>query len=197
MRRVGGPRPIFPFRQERPPGLRRVQRAGVADGPATSALHCRVVGDGMRRFVAKKQPGQRRANVTWQRITASLPSWSFLLTGSAPESQVAAINMDEITMTLIRLLFSAILATALTATANAQKFKTEIAPGVAVPDEIDSSIGQLRLNYGYPRPETVEKIYDNLDRSRALQAYLMAIPIVNQAGMRDSLRSSVPRTKPT
>jgi hypothetical protein len=33
-----------------------------------------------------------------------------------------------------------------------------------------------------------EKIYDNLDRSRALQAYLLAIPIVNQAGMRESLR---------
>jgi hypothetical protein len=106
---------------------------------------------------------------------------------SAPQSQVAAIDMDEITMTLIRLLLSALLVTALTATANAQKFKTEIAPGVAVPDEIDSSIGQLRLDYGYPRPETAEKIYDNLDRSRALQAYLMAIPIVNQAGMRDSL----------
>ncbi len=43
---------------------------------------------------------------------------------------------------------------------------------------------ELRLSR---RPDTVEKIYDNLDRSRALQAYLMAIPIVNQAGMRDSL----------
>ncbi len=67
------------------------------------------------------------------------------------------------------------------------KFSTPIAPGVAVPDKIESSIGTLNLSYGYPKPDTVEKIYDNLDRSRALQAYLMAIPIVNQAGMRDSL----------
>ena len=37
-----------------------------------------------------------------------------------------------------------------------------------------------------------EKIYDNLDRSRALQAYLLAIPIVNQAGMRDSIRKFGP-----
>ena len=36
------------------------------------------------------------------------------------------------------------------------------------------------------------EIYDNLDRSRALQAYLMAIPIVNQAGMRDSIRQFGP-----
>jgi len=34
---------------------------------------------------------------------------------------------------------------------------------------------------GKPRHDTVKKIYDNLDQSRALQAYLLAIPIVNQA----------------
>lgn len=67
------------------------------------------------------------------------------------------------------------------------KYSTPIAPGVAVPDKIESSIGTLNLSYGYPSADTVEKIYDNLDRSRALQAYLLAIPVVNQAGMRDSL----------
>ena len=72
------------------------------------------------------------------------------------------------------------------------KMTTTFAPGVAVPDKIDSSLGQLDLSYGYPAPDTVEKIYDNLDRSRALQAYLLAIPIVNQAGMRDSLRKFGP-----
>ena len=69
---------------------------------------------------------------------------------------------------------------------------TPIAPGVGVPDKIDTSIGTLNLSYGYPRAETVKKIYDNLDRSRALQAYLLAIPIVNQAGMRDSIRQFGP-----
>ncbi len=72
------------------------------------------------------------------------------------------------------------------------KYSTPIAPGVAVPDKIESSIGTLNLTYGYPSADTVEKIYDNLDRSRALQAYLMAIPIVNQAGMRDSIRQFGP-----
>lgn len=43
------------------------------------------------------------------------------------------------------------------------KFSTPIAPGVAVPDRIESSIGTLNLTYGYPEAETVEKIYDNLD----------------------------------
>ena len=76
--------------------------------------------------------------------------------------------------------------------APAYKYSTPIAPGVAVPDRLESSIGTLNLSYGYPSADTVEKIYDNLDRSRALQAYLMAIPIVNQAGMRDSIRQFGP-----
>src|SRR6187399_2206758 len=76
--------------------------------------------------------------------------------------------------------------------AQQYKYETPIAPGVAVPDKIDSSIGTLNLNYGYPSADTVEKIYDNLDRSRALQAYLLAIPMVNQAGMRESLRQFGP-----
>jgi hypothetical protein len=76
--------------------------------------------------------------------------------------------------------------------AQQYKYETPIAPGIAVPDKIESSIGTLKLCYGYPEADTVEKIYDNLDRSRALQAYLMAIPIVNQAGMRDSLRKFGP-----
>ena len=67
------------------------------------------------------------------------------------------------------------------------KMTTPIAPGVATPDTMDSSIGPLKLKDGFPTAETTEKIWDNLDRSRALQAYLLAIPIVNQAGMRDSL----------
>ena len=50
----------------------------------------------------------------------------------------------------------------------------------------------LKLTDGYPLPDTVEKIYDNLDRSRALRAYLLALPIVEQAGMRDALRKFGP-----
>jgi len=72
------------------------------------------------------------------------------------------------------------------------KMTTPIAPGVATPDKIETSIGTLNLSDGYPDAGTIEKIYDNLDRSRALQAYLLAIPIVNQAGMRDSMRKFGP-----
>jgi len=77
---------------------------------------------------------------------------------------------------------------------NAQQYKmtTPIAPGVATLDKLDTPIGTLHLTDGNPDADTVKKIYDNLDQSRALQAYLLAIPIVNQAGMRDSLRQYGP-----
>lgn len=75
---------------------------------------------------------------------------------------------------------------------TAYKMTTPIAAGVATPDTVETSIGTLHLHDGFPMPDTIEKIYDNLDRSRALQAYLLAIPIVNQAGMRDSLRQFGP-----
>ena len=91
---------------------------------------------------------------------------------------------------LLGAIFSAIIAAK--AFAQSYKMTTPIAPGVAVPDKVESSIGTLNLDYGYPDGPTVDKIYDNLDRSRALQAYLLAIPIVNQAGMRDSIRKFGP-----
>ncbi|MBP2649116.1 MAG: hypothetical protein H6Q77_2740 [Gemmatimonadetes bacterium] len=67
---------------------------------------------------------------------------------------------------------------ATTTAAETYKMTTPIAPGVATPDKLETSIGTLNLVDGFPKPDTVEKIYDNLDRSRALQAYLLAIPIV-------------------
>ena len=72
------------------------------------------------------------------------------------------------------------------------KYSTPMPPGVATPDKLETSIGTLHLSGGYPSAETMEKIYDNLDRSRALQAYLLGIPIVNQISMRDTLRKFGP-----
>jgi hypothetical protein len=76
--------------------------------------------------------------------------------------------------------------------AEQYKYSTAISPGVAVPNKVETSIGTLKLNYGYPDDATTQKVYDNLDRSRALQAYLLAIPIVNQASMRATLRQFGP-----
>ena len=98
-----------------------------------------------------------------------------------------------LTVTLYGALIWALFSAA-SSSADAQEYKmtTPIAPGVAVPDQVETSIGTLNLNYGYPDEATTQKIYDNLDASRALQAYLLAIPIVNQASMRASLKEFGP-----
>lgn len=77
-------------------------------------------------------------------------------------------------------------------TAQQYKYQTPIPPGIATPDKLKTSIGTLNLHDGYPDAATVQKIYDNLDASRALQAFLLALPIVEQAGMREALRKFGP-----
>jgi hypothetical protein len=87
------------------------------------------------------------------------------------------------------LLIAAIVAPA---AAETYKMTTPIVPGVATPAEVETSIGKLKLHDGVPSAETTEAIYDNLDRSRALQAYLLGLPIVNQIAMRNALRKYGP-----
>lgn len=83
-------------------------------------------------------------------------------------------------------------AVAAPAVAETYKMTTPIAPGVATPDRLETSIGTLMLHDGVPTADTAAAIYDNLDRSRALQAYLLGLPIVNQVAMRNALRAYGP-----
>jgi hypothetical protein len=100
-------------------------------------------------------------------------------------------------MFVLRELFRAASAVAIVAVvgpaaAEDYRMATPIAPGIATPDEVETSIGRLTLSDGVPTPETAAAIYDNLDRSRALQAYLLGIPIVNQVAMRNALKEYGP-----
>ena len=50
---------------------------------------------------------------------------------------------------------------------------------------IDSRIGPLAFEGGYPTDPTVTKLYDEMDFQRATQAYLWAIPIVSFAKLQE------------
>ena len=67
------------------------------------------------------------------------------------------------------------------------KMTTELPPGIASPDVVESRIGTLNFFDGFPDEASVEKIYDNLDFQRAVQAYLLAIPPVSQAANRNEI----------
>jgi hypothetical protein len=72
------------------------------------------------------------------------------------------------------------------------KFSTAAPPGVSSPDRVETSVGTLNFFDGVPDKASTDKIYDNLDLQRAVQAYLLALPVVNQVGNRDGVLSIGP-----
>ena len=77
--------------------------------------------------------------------------------------------------------------------ANPQyKYSTEMPPGVKVPDSVDTRIGTLRFFDGMPDQASADKLFDNLDFQRAVQAYLFAIPGVSQAANRNAFKEFGP-----
>ncbi len=52
---------------------------------------------------------------------------------------------------------------------------TPMPPGIACPDKVETRLGTLNFFDGFPDKASVEKLYDNLDFQRAVQAYLLAL----------------------
>jgi len=74
----------------------------------------------------------------------------------------------------------------------AYKYSTPMPPGVAAPDKIETRLGPLNFFDGFPDKASTEKLYDNLDFQRAVQAYLFAIPAVSQIANREAFRAFGP-----
>lgn len=49
---------------------------------------------------------------------------------------------------------------------------------------IDTRVGELKYENGYPTQETSQKLYDEMDLQRASQAYMWSVPAVNFASIR-------------
>ena len=64
---------------------------------------------------------------------------------------------------------------------------TNTPAGIAALDTMQTRLGTLNFFDGFPDKVTVEKVYDNLDFQRAVQAYLLALAPVNMAGLREGL----------
>ncbi|TPG75241.1 DUF1254 domain-containing protein [Pseudomonas arsenicoxydans] len=77
-------------------------------------------------------------------------------------------------------------------TAVAQSYKTDIPPSIVTPDTLETRLGTLHFTDGFPDEETVQKVYDNLDFQRGVQAFLTTIPAASQAAMRRAIRTLGP-----
>ena len=85
--------------------------------------------------------------------------------------------------TLSALLAASLIAVSLTSIAWAEKTASDIPPGIAIPDEMDTRLGKLTFVDGAPSDETVKKVFDNLDFTNALNAYTNGYQLVSLQAM--------------
>ncbi len=76
--------------------------------------------------------------------------------------------------------------------APAMKMTTPMPQGIESPAKVETRLGTLDFFDGFPDKTSTEKLYDNLDFQRAVQAYLLAIPAVSQVANRDAIRTLGP-----
>src|SRR5262249_15218534 len=76
--------------------------------------------------------------------------------------------------------------------AFAQGYKTDIPSAIVTPDSVDTRLGTLKFKDGFPDDATVQKVYDNLDFQRGVQAFLTAMPAASLVAMRKGIRGFGP-----
>lgn len=76
--------------------------------------------------------------------------------------------------------------------ANPPKLKmtTPIPVSLTTPDEVNTRLGTLKFVDGSPSPETVAKLYDNLDFLRGVEAFLNGCPGASLAAMRAGMQKT-------
>ncbi len=56
------------------------------------------------------------------------------------------------------------------------KMTTDIPEAITTPDSVKTRIGTLRFFDGFPDDETTQRVYDNLDFMRGVEAFLQCVP---------------------
>ncbi|AVA26499.1 MULTISPECIES: DUF1254 domain-containing protein [unclassified Rhizobium] len=77
--------------------------------------------------------------------------------------------------------------TATAQTGGSPRMATEIPPAITIPDSLETRLGTLKFTDGFPDDTTVQKVYDNLDFQRGVQAVLNTMPAVSLAAQRRAL----------
>jgi len=93
-----------------------------------------------------------------------------------------------LTLVLVGLMMIS-LATAVWAKSLKMKMTTDIPESITAPDKVKTSIGTLSYFDGVPTDQTVEKVYDYLDRSRAVNVFINSIPMMSMYTLREGQAS--------
>ena len=70
------------------------------------------------------------------------------------------------------------------------KMTTVIPSEITTPDVIESRLGTLHFKNGMPDQDTIKKMYDNIDSSRAVEVYLNMLPAISMWSIRKGQRDS-------
>ena len=75
--------------------------------------------------------------------------------------------------------------------ADAPKYKmtTDIPESITTPDTVETSIGTLEFFDGVPVGDTTEKVYDFVDRARAVEVFINMTPAVSMYNIRKGQRN--------
>jgi hypothetical protein len=95
-------------------------------------------------------------------------------------------------MRSLSILLGGLYLVALTVTAEPPTpgYNQVIPPEILTPDTVETSIGTLNFFDGLPDQDTVAKVYENLDRMRATQAFLDMVPLASIEAMRRGMVSA-------
>ncbi|MGB5365437.1 MAG: DUF1254 domain-containing protein, partial [Polyangiales bacterium] len=70
----------------------------------------------------------------------------------------------------------------------AMKMTTEIPASVVTPAEVETRLGTLRFEDGFPTEETAEMVWDQLDFQRAVEVMIMTTPTASLQGFRKGIQ---------
>ncbi len=74
-------------------------------------------------------------------------------------------------------------------TSGAPKFTSDVSPEITTPNQIETRLGTLRFSDGCPDDATIQKVYDNLDFTHALDAFLNTYQGASTAAIRNGFLS--------
>lgn len=82
----------------------------------------------------------------------------------------------------------AILLSSATLFAADYKMTTPLPAEITTPAQVETRIGALEFNDGVPTPETAQKVWDQIDFGRGVEAFLNGIPGASMVAIRTALR---------
>ena len=73
---------------------------------------------------------------------------------------------------------------------HAQTYKADVPKSITTPDSVETRIGKLTFFDGLPDKETVQKVYDQLDFSRGVEAFMTGMPATSIYGALEGFKQA-------